>query len=234
MSRLGLLICCHWSPTCCSECLWSTGPATSTHSPAFPSAHKLPSTASREEVHTFQTVAALAMTASPSLMYHYTTNCQPTHHPPFVRSPMEKGTVQLLHRRSPCVRIIEPRSKGTGKCFMVARKARQSKVELFFLRDLNLAFDGVVRMFSNDSRGQPFATLRASSDSSVYLCCLLTPCQNARMGRACRSGRQRRREDCAASPSANSTHELRCGHWKRKCFTTRRYLGLSHLKNVAA
>ena len=112
-------------------------PATSTHSQAFPSARNLPSTASREEVHSFQIVAALAMTASPSLMYHYTTNCQPTHHPPFVRSPMKQETVQLLHRRSPCVRMIEPRSKSTKKCFMVARKARQSKVQLYFLRDLN-------------------------------------------------------------------------------------------------
>ena len=189
-------------------------------------------------MHTFQTVAALAMTASPSLMYHYTTNCQPTHYPLFVRSPMKQETVQLLHRRSPCVRMIEPRSKGARKCFMVARKARQSKIQLYFLRDLNLAFDGVVRMFSYDSRGQPLATLSSSNDSSVYPFCLLTSCHNVRMGRACRSGRQRRCEDCAASLSANRTHELRCGHWKRKCFTTRRYLGLSHvvehLKNVAA
>ena len=134
----------------------------------------------------------------------------------------------MLHRRSPCVRMIEPRSKGTRKCFMVPRKARQSKVQLFFLGDVNLAFDGVVRMFSYDSSGQPLATLRASNDSSVYLCCLLTSCQNVRMGRACRSGPQRRREDCAASLSANNTHELRCGHWKRKCLITCRYLGLSH------
>ena len=151
---------------------------------------------------------------------------------------MKQETVQLLHRSSPCVRIIEPRFKGIRKCFMVARKARQSKVQLLFLRDLNLAFDGVVIMFSYDSRGQPLATLRASNDSSVYLCCLFTSCHNVRMGCACRSGRQRRREDCAASLSANEAHEVRCGHWKRKCLTTCRYLELSHVvehfKNVAA
>ena len=52
------------------------------------------------------------------------------------------------------------------------------------------------------------------------MCCLLTSCQNVRMGRACRSGRQRRREDCTAPLSVNKAHELRCGHWKRKCLTS--------------
>ena len=40
-----------------------------------------------DDVHTFWTAAPLAMTASPSLVYHHTTKCQPTQRPLFVRHP---------------------------------------------------------------------------------------------------------------------------------------------------
>ena len=62
-------------------------------------------------------------------------------------------------------------------------------------------------MFRYYFRCQPSETSRASNDSSLYQCCSLTTCQNVRIGRACRSSRQRRRQDCAASLSANRTHE---------------------------
>ena len=42
---------------------------------------------------------------------------------------------------------------------MVARKARQSKVQLFFWRDVNLAFDGVVRIVQLRFKGSTFGNL---------------------------------------------------------------------------
>ena len=104
-----------------------------------------------------------------------------------------------------CASLSHDRSAQGNASSSHERRDKAKYSFSFFFGDWNLAFDGVVRMFSYDSRGQPLATLRASIDSSVYLCCLLTSCHNVRMGHACRSGRQRRREDCAAPFCQQST-----------------------------
>ena len=133
MPKTDLLIGSHWSPTCCSHCLWSTSPAKSTHSQTFPSARTLPSTARawfRRRPHFLD--AALAMTAPSSLVYHYTTNCQPTQRPFSVRSPMQQVTAQCCIDVHPACASMSHDRSVQGKCF---RKARQSKVQLFFFGD---------------------------------------------------------------------------------------------------
>ena len=112
--------------------------------------------------------AALAMTAAPSLVCHYTTRCEPTQRPLSVRSPMKQVTVQCCIDVHPaCASMSHDRSVQGS----TSERRDKAKCSFSFL---------VIRIGHVMVWQECFVTIlqtsRASNDSSVYQCCSLTSC----------------------------------------------------------
>ena len=85
-------------------------------------------------VSTTSTLSTLAMTASPSLVYHYTTKCQPTQPPFSVRSPMKKRTVQCCIDDHPaCASLSHDRSVQGSVSWSTKGATKQSTAFLFLV-----------------------------------------------------------------------------------------------------